>query len=332
VISQTFADPARTTPDGLKALCMAVADLAFEADPTVIMQVGFAANVVDRLGPARAAFLRVAQGGRDSGAAGLVIQAQVLLAFDSYWTGRWDDAGQRADEVIALCERHGFPLFAASARHVHAAVAAARGEAGALESTLRALISWGTPRGAGLAAQMAAHVRSVDALGRGDFEAAYRWSSSISQAGELASHAQFALWVFMDLVESCVRTGRHAEARAHVAMLRRAGVANLSPRLCMLTRAACAMVAMTTTHRGSSTRRCRPTMSISGPSIWPGSGSRTANDYAGSADPDRPANSSSRRRTASNSSGRRPGWRGPTPNSAPPAAVLRWAPATHCRA
>jgi DNA-binding NarL/FixJ family response regulator len=47
----------------------------------------------------------------------------------------------------------------------------------------------------------------------------------------------------MDLVESCVRTGRHAEAQAHVAMLRRAGVADLSPRLAMLTQAACAMVA-----------------------------------------------------------------------------------------
>jgi DNA-binding CsgD family transcriptional regulator len=243
IISQTFADPARTTPEGVKALCMAVADLAYEADPTVIMQVGFAANVVDRLGPARAAFQRVAQTGRDSGAAGLVIQAQVLLAFDSYWSGRWDDAGQRADEVIELCERHGFPLFAVSARHVQAAVAAARGESGALESTLQAIISWGTPRGAGLAAQMAAHARSVDALGRGDFEAAYRWSSSISQPGELASHAQFALWVFMDLVESCVRTGRLPEAQAHVAMLRRAGVADLSPRLHLLTRAACAMVA-----------------------------------------------------------------------------------------
>ena len=166
LISQTFADPARTTPEGVKNLDRAVADLAFETDPTVIMQVGFAANVIDRLGPARPALLRVAQIGRDSGAAGLVIQAQVLLAFDSYWTGRWDDAVQRADEVVQLCERRGFPLFAVSARHVRAAVAAARGDANALESTIRALISWGIPKGAGLAAQMEAHARSIDALGR----------------------------------------------------------------------------------------------------------------------------------------------------------------------
>lgn len=243
LVSQTFADPARTTRQGVENLDMAVADLAFESDPTVTLQVGFVANVVDRLGQVRPALQRVAQVGRDSGAAGLVIQAQVLLAFDSYWTGRWDDAVQRADEVIQLSEGHGFPLFAVSARHVHAAVAAARGDAAALDETIGALVAWGTPRGAGLAAQMEAHARSVDALGRGDFEAAYRWSSRISQPGELASHAQFALWVLMDLVESCVRTGRLPEAQAHVAMLQEAGVAELSPRLGMLTRAASAMVA-----------------------------------------------------------------------------------------
>ena len=32
-------------------------------------------------------------------------------------------------------------------------------------------------------AQMEAHARSVEALGRGDYESAYRWSASISPAG-----------------------------------------------------------------------------------------------------------------------------------------------------
>ena len=46
---------------------------------------------------------------------GLVIQAQVLLALDSYWSGLWEDAAERADEVVELCQIHGFPLFAISA-------------------------------------------------------------------------------------------------------------------------------------------------------------------------------------------------------------------------
>lgn len=243
LFKQIFADPARATPEGVQQLDEAVTELAFETDPTTITQVAFAANVIDRLSPARPALHRVAQLGRETGAAALVIQAQVLLAFDAYWAGRWDEALGRCGEVIELSAAHSFPLFAVSARHVQAAVAAARGDAATLENTIEALISWGRPKGAGLATQMEAHARSVDALGRADFEAAYRWSSSISHPGELAAHTQFALWVLLDLVESCMRTGREAEARAHVDLLLQTRVADLSPRLAMLTRAASAMVA-----------------------------------------------------------------------------------------
>ena len=47
----------------------------------------------------------------------------------------------------------------------------------------------------------------------------------------------------MDLVEAAVRTGRHDEAAAHVAALRQAGLARISPRLAMLTSASAALAA-----------------------------------------------------------------------------------------
>jgi DNA-binding CsgD family transcriptional regulator len=243
LISETFADPARTSATASAALDAAVAELANEADPTVVNQVAFTAGTIDRLAPARPALLRVVQVSREAGAAGLVIQAQVLLALDSYWSGLWDDAIARADEVVELCQKHRFPLFAISAHHVHAAVAASRGDEDALTNALRALTSWGTPRGAGLAAQMEAHARSVEALGRGDYDGAYRWSAKISPAGVLASHVQFALWVLMDLVEGAVHTGRLAEASAHVGAAQDAGVASLSPRMALSVRGARAMAA-----------------------------------------------------------------------------------------
>jgi DNA-binding CsgD family transcriptional regulator len=243
LISETFADPARTSAAARAALDAAVAGLANEADPTVIVQVAFTAGTIDRLAPARPALLRVAQIGRETGAAGLVIQAQVLLALDSYSSGLWDDATARSDEVVQLCQMHGFPLFAISAHHVNAAVAASRGDEDALAQALQALTSWGTPRGAGLAAQMEAHARSVEALGRGDYDGAYRWSARISPAGVLASHVQFALWVLMDLVEGAVHTGRLAEASAHIDAAQAAGVASVSPRVALSVRGACAMAA-----------------------------------------------------------------------------------------
>jgi DNA-binding CsgD family transcriptional regulator len=77
-------------------------------------------------------------------------------------------------------------------------------------------------------------VGSVAALGRGDFEDAYQHATAISPAGVLASHVPLALWVFMDLVEAAVRTGRHTEAAAHVTAIRDAGIATISPRVALL--------------------------------------------------------------------------------------------------
>jgi DNA-binding CsgD family transcriptional regulator len=47
----------------------------------------------------------------------------------------------------------------------------------------------------------------------------------------------------MDLVEAAVRTGRHAEAAAHVVAMREAGVAAISPRLALVTAGCAAMAA-----------------------------------------------------------------------------------------
>jgi DNA-binding CsgD family transcriptional regulator len=47
----------------------------------------------------------------------------------------------------------------------------------------------------------------------------------------------------LDLVEAAVRTGRHAEAAAHVAAVREAGLAALSPRLALLAAGSAAIAA-----------------------------------------------------------------------------------------
>ena len=87
------------------------------------------------------------------------------------------------------------------------------------------------------------HVRSLGALGRGDFADAYQHAAAISPAGLLASHAGYALWVLLDLVEAAVRTGRHADAAAHVRAMREAGLERLSPRLSLIVAGAAAVAA-----------------------------------------------------------------------------------------
>ncbi len=85
--------------------------------------------------------------------------------------------------------------------------------------------------------------RGLAALGRGDFEEAYQQASTISPPGTLASHVPHALAVLMDLVEAAVRTGRHAEAAAHVDAMQEANVAALSSRLALVVGASAAMAA-----------------------------------------------------------------------------------------
>jgi DNA-binding CsgD family transcriptional regulator len=108
-------------------------------------------------------------------------------------------------------------------------------------------------------------VRSLEAVGNGDFEVAYHHATSISPAGQLASHAPTALFVFLDLVESAVRTRRFAEADAHVAALLETGVSAISPRLALLVGGSAAIAAQD--HKAG--ELFEDAMAIPGTDRWP---------------------------------------------------------------
>jgi len=59
----------------------------------------------------------------------------------------------------------------------------------------------------------------------------------------LAPHAPLALLVPMDLVEAAVRSGRRAEALAHIAVLRQTGLPAISGRLALVTAGSAAIAA-----------------------------------------------------------------------------------------
>ena len=89
----------------------------------------------------------------------------------------------------------------------------------------------------------ACQIRGMVALGRGDFEEAYQQLIRISPPGLLAPHVPYALEVLLDLVEAAMRTGREAEAAAHVAAMQEANIAQMSSRLALVVGASAAMVA-----------------------------------------------------------------------------------------
>ena len=131
---------------------------------------------------------------------------------------------------VELCDAQGFRLLAWPGRYLQALLAAGRGDDDGCRALTDPMVEWAAPRGARRLIHYALHARALSALGREDFEGAYRDATAITPPGDLGSHDPQALWSALDLVEAAVHTDRQAEAAAHAAALRDADVARISPR------------------------------------------------------------------------------------------------------
>ena len=243
LLSQAHADPARTAVAVLPQVDAAIASLRGETDHLRILMISSTAHFTDRQAGCREALWRVVREVRQGSAVTPLITALEHLSLDAWMAGRWDQAQELADECLELCLAHGYLLQTWTVRYRQALIAAARGAYDVADALTAEMMGWAAPRRIGQAELAAHHVASLAALGRGDFEDAYRHAASISPAGVLASHVAYALWVLLDLVEAAVRTDRGAEAAAHVAAMRTAGIGVISARLALITAAAAALVA-----------------------------------------------------------------------------------------
>ncbi|MEU4096765.1 AAA family ATPase [Streptomyces sp. NPDC026673] len=233
----TQGDPARTAVAVLGDLDELIADLPQETAPSRITRIGTASIAADRFSGVRDAVRRIPPQGRRR------IVTLPLLCTDAFLAGRWDDTTELADEGLRLCKELAFEAVSWYFLYYKAVVAAARGESGTAVAAAEAMASWGTSRGARHLVTLADHIRVLVAQAEGDFEGAYRHAVAISPAGELAPYTPVALLVVLDVVEAAVRTRRHAEAAAHVAAARHAGIEALSPRRAMFADASAAMAA-----------------------------------------------------------------------------------------
>jgi DNA-binding CsgD family transcriptional regulator len=243
LLDQAFADPARTAAAVLPQVDAAIASLRGETDHLRILMTSSTAHFTDRQPGCREALWRVVREVRDSSAVTPLITALEHLSLDSWLTGQWDKAEEQAGECLELCIAHGYLLQTWTLRYRQALLAGARGEYDVADALTAKMTEWAAPRRIGQAELAAHHVWSVAALGRGNFAEAYQHAAAISPAGVLASHVGYALWVLLDLVEAAVRTGRHAEAAAHVRAMREAGLSAISPRLSLIVAGAAALAA-----------------------------------------------------------------------------------------
>lgn len=243
LLARTHGDPARSAAGMLPALDAAIGALSPETDHWRILAVAAAAARTDRLAGCREALRRVAGEAADGGAAVTAIRALNLLCSDGFLSGDWNEVCQEAGDCLRACQSHGCSAHAWVAREHLALIAAARGDNELVQELTDDILRWAMPRGNTLAWMAVHRAGSLAALGRGDFEEAYRAASAISAPGVLASHVPYALWTVLDLVESAARTGRQGEAAAHVAAARTTGIAQISPRLAMVVAASAALAA-----------------------------------------------------------------------------------------
>ena len=239
----TFATPVITGADARTELREAIAALNTEADLTQVMLVGRAAFYIDELAGCRIALLKVAEGGNKAGAVTVAISAWILLAFEAFLDGHWDESIRYCELGLELSRGRGYELLSWPARYGVAVVAAARGDNDSALSLCDEMLQWAQPRGVRSVMAYAHHAMAVAALGRRDFEAAFRHASEVSVPGVIEPGLAHALWLMLDLVDAAVHSGRHAEAVAHVEAMRTAHVEELSSRYALILAGCEALVA-----------------------------------------------------------------------------------------
>jgi DNA-binding CsgD family transcriptional regulator len=249
ILARTFSDPARLAQPALGQLDAAIDRLHTETSPARIVRTAIAGSYLDRIGGCREPLWRAVRHGREGGAVTSAIEALFLLGNDAYFAGRWDDVQALAGEGLALCQAYNYSLLQWVGHFLQALVATGRGDHATSRTLTEQMSRWAVPRRVGVVSAYVWHVRTLDALSRGDFDEAYRYASTISPAGQLAAHVPHALWLIMELVEAAARSGRCGEAAAHVAAARDARIGELSPRLALVLAGAAAMAAADSDHQ-----------------------------------------------------------------------------------
>ncbi|MFD6698204.1 MULTISPECIES: AAA family ATPase [unclassified Microbacterium] len=242
LLGDTFLEPATRALPALTALDAAIHTIDQEFDHALAVRMGIAAMYVDRIDGCRTALWRVVNHGRAGGAIASAIKAFVLLGFDGVLSGDWDGTLRLADEGLEYTDRHRYRLLGGFLQYDRAMIAAARGDTLTAHVLANELVGWADQNRIGFVQQLVAHVRTTAALSTGDFGSAYRHALQVCAPETVPAFAPAALWMLFDLVEAAVRAGQPEEAARHVADIRAADVAGISPRLALVTAAAEAMI------------------------------------------------------------------------------------------
>ncbi|MEU6845432.1 AAA family ATPase [Streptomyces sp. NPDC046716] len=235
----SVADPARTAHDVRERLDRATATLSPDTPLWRMNWLIYTAMYLDCFtyydGVWRDA---VGHGAYDSLRFGVVARAH-----EAFMRGEWDRIQAIASQGIADATEHDYNLVHIIFTYGLAMVASGRGDEEALRKYCDTIVAWAQPRRMQLLMTTLNETWARAAVGRGDFEEAYLLASALTPPGELPPHYPHFSRVFLDLVESAMRTGRTEEAHAHVEAGRQARLDTISPHLAIILAGAVALTA-----------------------------------------------------------------------------------------
>ncbi|MFK3669392.1 AAA family ATPase [Leifsonia aquatica] len=235
-------DPARFGVRARDLLQPWIDGLDQQHDAAIIAKVNLAATFVD-LGPfGRNGSLRIVRAARKGSPSEAYVRSLAHLGVADFAVGRWDELHELADEGYEAASSSTIPLTIWPFFYLRSLSHAVRGRLHEAGEWAERLDAWALSRRCLGAYQYGLHARTIAAEAAADWDAAFRYASSISPPGLFASGAPTALWVAYDLIESALHTGRVVEARLHYEAMTVLDVAAISPRLAMITTASGALV------------------------------------------------------------------------------------------
>ncbi|MFI0168783.1 ATP-binding protein [Streptomyces sp. NPDC017095] len=162
--------------------------------------------------------------------------------YQNYLHGHWDQAEVCLREAEAA-DALGYHCNALLFRHHYAHFLAGRGDEDGLLAVDRAIRPTAERVRMTFVTDHLTHLRALAALGHGRDEEAYTALAGLTPPGVLPAGLPWFHLPFFDFVEAALRTGRTAQARAHVAAGDAARMGDISPHHAFLLAAARALAA-----------------------------------------------------------------------------------------
>ncbi|MFG2915042.1 AAA family ATPase [Kitasatospora sp. NPDC048298] len=181
---------------------------------------------------------------RFTGLHGYATQGSVAKAraHQDYLLGHWDRAAVCLREA-EIADELGYHTNALMFRQYHAHFLAGRGDEAALREVERTIRPIATRARMRYVLDRLTHLRGLAALAHRRYEEAYGHFSELTPPGRLSGGRPWHHTLVLDLVTAAVHTGRHEEARAHLAAGAAARSAEISAHHAFLCAAATALAA-----------------------------------------------------------------------------------------